>query len=157
MKYLIIFMLLFNLKLIHAADTSGDSGEKKEVYNNIEQDSNLLKKAKLEISSENFPRAIEFLEEELINSPNDADVWNLIGYSSRKMGNYEKAMKSYNKALYLDPSHKGALEYKGELFLQLGNVENAEKLLNKLNELCNFNCTERDLLRSSIQNYKLKN
>ena len=64
-------------------------------------------------------------------------------------------MKAYNKALSLEPNHKGALEYKGELYLKLGDLKNAQKLLEKLNNMCNFNCKERDSLKKSINQFKL--
>ena len=44
-----------------------------------------------------------------------ADVYNLMGFSLRKSGDYKQAYAYYRKALDLDPTHKGALEYLGEL------------------------------------------
>ena len=155
MKLLIFIVFLFSqITFVFAADTSGDSGEKKESYEYTKTDSKTFNSAKIEIAAKNFPKAIELLEEELISSPLNADVWNLIGFSARNIGDFDKAMNAYNKALTIDSKHKGALEYKGELFLKLGDLKNAEKLLEKLNNLCNFNCKERDTLKKSISKYK---
>ena len=49
--------------------------------------------------------------------PNDADVNNLLGYTSRKLKQYSQAATYYTRALKIDPKHLGALEYQGELFL----------------------------------------
>ena len=152
---LLITFILYHINLAYAADTSGDSGEQKQNYEYTKTDSKTFNLAKKEIAAKNFPRAIELLEEELQSSPSNADVWNLIGFSERNIENFEKSMKAYNKALSLEPNHKGALEYKGELYLKLGDLKNAQKLLEKLNNMCNFNCKERDALKKSINQFKL--
>ena len=48
------------------------------------------------------------------------------GFASRKLGDYAASEVAYDKALAIDPKHKGALEYKGELFLTLGNLGRQE-------------------------------
>ena len=90
--------------------------------------------------------------EKLANS--DADIQNLLGFASRKSGRLEDAARYYQRALQLDPKHKGALEYQGELFLMLGNKAAAEKNLQKLNKVCWLGCDELDDLQTAIRNYK---
>ena len=51
-----------------------------------------------------------------------ADVYNLLGFSLRKSGDTKTAMTFYQKALEFDPDHKGALEYSGELYVQIGDI-----------------------------------
>ena len=84
----------------------------------------------------------------------DADIQNLLGFASRKSGRLEDAARYYQKALQLDPKHKGALEYQGELFLMLGDKVAAEKNLQKLDKICWLGCGELDDLRAAIRNYK---
>src|SRR5262249_19195026 len=54
------------------------------------------------------------------------DVYSLMGFALRKTGDRPNAMRYYNQALTMNPSHKGALEYQGELFVELGQVDSAK-------------------------------
>ena len=52
------------------------------------------------------------------------------------------ALPAYNKALAIDPKHRGANEYLGELYLQLGDLAKAEERLEKLDDICFYGCGE---------------
>ena len=69
-----------------------------------------------------FQVAIKHLELAARISPNNPDVYNLLGYSHRKLDQLEKAFDYYWKALKLDPRHLGANEYIGELYLSLIHI-----------------------------------
>ena len=73
---------------------------------------------------------------------NNADVNNLLGFASRKLGQYSQAGVYYLKALKIDPNHLGALEYQGELFLLQKKVAPAKQNLAKLKRLCGTSCEE---------------
>ena len=73
-----------------------------------------------------------------------ADVQNLIGYAHRKLGEYDKARRHYLRALAADSLHKGALEYMGELELEIGDTAAARALLNRLKKVCPTGCLELD-------------
>ena len=77
------------------------------------------------LTNEEYEKAIKELDAIIENEPENADAWNLTGFSERKLGNLDSAEVAYKKALQLDPEHKGALEYQGELFLQKGQRGNA--------------------------------
>lgn len=79
------------------------------------------------------------------------DVLNYLGYSHRKLGMMEKAQEYYAAALAIDPDHKGANEYLGELYLEIGEVGKAKKQLAKLDALCAFGCAEREDLARLIE------
>jgi tetratricopeptide (TPR) repeat protein len=79
------------------------------------------------------------------------DVYSLMGFALRKTGDRAQAMSYYNKALALDPGHRGALEYQGELFVELGQIDQAKANLAKLHRLCWFGCEEQDDLREAIE------
>ena len=64
---------------------------------------------------------------------------------------------AYDKALAIDPKHKGALEYKGELYLTLGNLEGAENMFDRLNKVCFLSCKEKKQLAAAIRTYKKAN
>ena len=78
-----------------------------------------------------------------------ADVYNLMGYSLRKTGDYKQAYTFYRKALDFDPDHKGALEYLGELYVETGQIEKAKENIVRLQQLCPSGCEElADLQRA---------
>lgn len=81
--------------------------------------------------------------------PNNADVNNLLGYSSRNLGLYEDGTKYYAKALRINPNHLGALEYQGVLFIKTNKLTSAKINLSKLKKLCGTSCEEyKDLLKA---------
>ena len=56
-----------------------------------------------------------------------AEAWNYVGYSNRKLGNYDAALAAYEKALALKPGYPDALEYRGEAYLGLNRVSDAQQ------------------------------
>src|SRR5262245_20106101 len=65
-----------------------------------------------------------------------ADVYNLLGFSLRNLGEYAEARSYYGKALDFDPQHKGALEYLGELYVRTGEMEKAHAMVTRLQAAC---------------------
>ena len=59
------------------------------------------------IDKKDFHQAIEKLEKALSEDPENPDFLNLVAYSHRNLGNYEIALNYYQKALKLDPDHRG--------------------------------------------------
>ncbi len=106
------------------------------------------------IESERFSDALELLEGLEIESPENAEIYNLLGYAYHKSGNFEKSLPAYQRALFLDPKHKGALEYQGELFLTLGQIEKAIENLDKLKIVCPSGCSELDDLETEIKDWR---
>ena len=94
------------------------------------------------LNANNFKQALADLK--IIDSEfkNNADVNNLLGYSSRKLKQYKPAATYYEKALKINPNHIGALEYQGELFVLTNKVAAAKKNLVKLEKLCGLSCDE---------------
>lgn len=78
------------------------------------------------------------------------DITTYMGYTQRKLGNYDAAKSYYAMALEVDPSHKGANEYLGELYVETGEMELANLQLAKLEEICSFGCIEEEELRGWI-------
>jgi tetratricopeptide (TPR) repeat protein len=58
--------------------------------------------------------------------PNLKEGWNLVGYTSRRLGEYEKSLAAYEKALALDPQYPEAIEYRAEAYLGLNRLEDAK-------------------------------
>lgn len=80
----------------------------------------------------------------------NADVYNLLAFSLRNLGDYKQAALYYRKALDYDASHKSALEYQGELFIALGDIPAARANLARLEKLCPQGCEELDDLRAAL-------
>lgn len=79
------------------------------------------------------------------------DVLNYLGYSSRKLGRFNEALGYYEQALALDPNHRGAHEYLGELHVELRQMDKARAQLAALDRLCPYGCTEREMLADRIE------
>ena len=78
------------------------------------------------------------------------DITTYMGYTQRKLGNFETAKSYYAMALEVDPNHKGANEYLGELYVETGDMDKARIQLAKLEEICTFGCIEENELRAWI-------
>ena len=87
----------------------------------------------------------------------DADVFNLIGFTNRKLENYDEALTYYQKALELEPKHKGANEYLGQLYLETGRLDLAKERLAVLDDACFFTCGEYRMLKRAIKQYEAEN
>ena len=82
--------------------------------------------------------------------PNNADVNNLLGYTSRKLKQYAASASYYTKALRIDPEHLDALEYQGELFVTTKKMNMAKRNLVKLEKLCGVDCSQYKDLKKAI-------
>ena len=114
-----------------------------------------LAAARAQITAKNWPAAIAELKR--VNDPRSADWNNLMGYSLRKnksAPDLEGAEHFYDAALRIDPNHRGALEYSGELYLVKGDLPKAEERHARLVKLCTVPCEELDDLSKAIEKYK---
>ncbi|QWE14024.1 tetratricopeptide repeat protein [Polynucleobacter sp. AP-Sving-400A-A2] len=108
------------------------------------------------IKSNNYEQALKQLQS--ANEVNSADWNNLMGYSLRKKQPPDLAAseKYYQAALKIDPSHRSALEYYGELLLMKKDLPGAEAMLARLDKACRFGCEEYSDLKESIAKYQGK-
>ena len=79
-----------------------------------------------------------------------ADVYSLMGFSLRKLGDYPTALTFYRKALDFNADHKGAREYLGELYVDMGDLPKAREQLAVLTRLCPQGCEEREDLEKLL-------
>ncbi|MCA3237093.1 MAG: tetratricopeptide repeat protein [Curvibacter sp.] len=101
------------------------------------------------IENKNWSDAISSLLVYTRANPNSADGFNLLGYSYRQLKRYDESFAAYNKALALDPKHRGAHEYIGEAYIQLGQLDKAKVHLEALSRICTLSCHEyRDLKKA---------
>ncbi len=98
----------------------------------------------------NYKDAIVLLNQTLQKFPGHANAWNLLGFSHRMMGNFDDAEKYYDGALTINPTHTGALNYIGQLFIQTGRIEKAKGMLVKLESACPQGCKDLEHLKKAV-------
>jgi len=108
------------------------------------------------IETGQYRQAIPLLRKAAAKDPNNADIQNSLGFAYRKAKLFDDAMRHYKAALKLVPDHRGANEYLGELYLELGRLAEAEERLKVLAAACRFRCEELQELEEAIAKYKSK-
>lgn len=104
------------------------------------------------VKAREYRRAIGMLQAVVAKQPKNVDALNYLGYSHRQLGQYKQSLVYYRRALTIDPNHRGANEYLGQLYLRTGNVKGARAQLAKLEKICPRGCEERDSLRAALAN-----
>ena len=145
---LLVFLLNSGVTFGDPSSSSYDSNDDSQPVNvDYQNGLNAAKNGKYQLAVKHLKRAAE-------SSPNNPDVFNMLGYSHRKLDLLEDAFTYYRKALKLNPRHQGANEYIGELYLRTNNLKKAEEHLDVLDDVCLFGCDEYDDLKESIAKYK---
>ncbi len=106
------------------------------------------------VKAGNYGQALGLLQKVVRANPRNADAWNYIGFSHRNLKQFDEAMAAYTKALAIEPEHRGANEYLGELYLQRGDLKKARERLKTLDDACMFGCDEYDDLKQAIKKYE---
>jgi tetratricopeptide (TPR) repeat protein len=109
---------------------------------------------KLAIEARDWNAAIKSFSSAAQRSPKSADIQNYLGYANRNVGKLDVAFKHYQRALELDPKHRGAHEYIGEAYLMAKNLAKAEEHLAALESLCRLPCEEHADLKAKVAAYK---
>jgi tetratricopeptide (TPR) repeat protein len=119
------------------------------VDNITSRDAPDLTSVRAKIKSKDFKAALAELTP-MLATYQHADVYNLMGFSLRKTGDYKQAYTYYRKALDFDLNHKGALEYLGELYVETGQLDKAKENVARLKELCPAGCEELADLEKAV-------
>lgn len=131
-----VVLLALGLTPAFAADTAPDPAA-------------VLQEARASIDAGDYAGAMASLSEVVAADPQNADALNLMGYASRKSGDMANAATYYEAALAINPSHFGALEYQGEMFLMTDQLDAAKANLAKLEAEC-APCEEYDDLAQAM-------
>ena len=130
MKNLLLTILLsFIVSTSFSAGT--DSGSETNYGKEYKSAVKLIKKKKYDNAIEKLMELVDVSSEDFTK----ADVLNEIGFAFRKSNDFDNASTFYQLALSADPSHLGALEYQGEMYVDLGQKDNALANLNKIKDL----------------------
>ena len=105
------------------------------------------------VQNKNWTQAVANFKKAVADDPRNADAHNMLGYSHRALGKFDDAFAAYDKALAIDPKHKGALEYSGMGYLKTNQKAKAEAQLAKLKVIC-ASCSETNSLTKAVADYK---
>ncbi len=114
-------------------------------------DDDYYNEARVRVDDGRFAEALDLLFR--IKNQDQAKVLNYIGYSTRKLGDVEKGIDYYHRALALDPNYLRAREYLGEGYLQKGDVASAKEQLDEIANRCGGPCEEYEMLVQAIASY----
>ena len=152
----IIFFLTTNIFAAGSSSSSSSSDTK----SNYDQAVKLIKsakkneeKGKKDKAQSNYKKAFKLLVKSNKNKPNKADTLNYLGFTSRKLGDFENGEKYYLQGLAINPNHKGINEYLGELYVATNRHNLA---VERLEVLKGCNCEEYDQLKAVIAGEKSK-
>ena len=112
--------------------------------------SNLINQGKYEEAKQNLLVIIK-------NDEEDAEAYNLLGYTERQLQNYISAIKFYKKALTINNDFIGAHHYIAMAYLELDDIEKAKYHLNQLDLICLFGCKDYFEVKNKIEFYEANN
>ena len=158
-KNLLISLFISTLVISSSyAAGSSDSGSSKTktkydmAVTHIKAAKNFEKKDKLEKAKKSYLKAQKLLVQSNKNFPNKADTLNYLGFTTRKLGDFENGEKFYLQGLKIDPKHTGINEYLGELYVATNRHNLA---VERLEVLKGCNCKEYDDLKAIIAGEKV--
>jgi len=109
---------------------------------------------KAALDSRDWGTAIQLLSSAALRDTRNADLQNYLGFAYRKAGRLDLAFKHYQRALQLNPRHRGAHEYIGEAYLIANDLASAERHLSALEKICLIPCEEYEDLKKAIAEHR---
>ena len=156
----IFIVLLLTMGLSSNLIAAGSSSSSSDTKSNYDKALKLIKAAKkyeidgnVDKAKKRYERALKFLVMSNKNKPNKADTLNYLGFTTRKLGDFENGEKYYLQGLAIDPKHKGINEYLGELYVATNRHNLA---VERLEVLKGCGCEEYNQLKAVIAGEKSK-
>ncbi len=154
---ILLFSLFLSSSLIAAGSDSSSGSSEESLYDDavklVKRAGKLEKKDKSDKAKKLYVQAFSKLEKAYKSDKKNPDILNYMGYTTRKVGNFEQAEKFYLEGLKIKPNHNGINEYLGELYVQTNQIDKANE---RLAVLKNCNCEEYDELQLIIKNKGVK-
>ena len=139
----------------YSAGTSSSSDSNSSDYNKAIKLVKAAKKfennGKADKANKRYMKALKLLIKSNKSKPNKADTLNYLGFTTRKLGDFEGGEKYYLQGLAIEPNHIGINEYLGELYVATNRIDLANERL-KILESCK--CKEYDSLKQIIAGTK---
>ena len=150
--FLLLLVLSVNSYSAGSSDNSNDNSKTKTSYEKavvlIKSAKKYEKKDQIKKANKSYEKALKLLIKSNEKKPNNPDTLNYLGFTTRKLGDYENGEKFYLQGLAIEPNHIGINEYLGELYVVTNRINLAKE---RLKILENCNCKEYDQLREIIQ------
>ena len=134
-----------------ASDSPDGSSSYTKAYNLIKAAKKYEKKGKTEKAQKNYTKAQKLLLKSNEQKPLQADTLNYLGFTTRKIGDYEGGEEFYLQGLQIEPNHNGINEYLGELYVATNRMDMAKE---RLEVLKTCNCEEYAELKEIIEGTK---
>ena len=152
---LLIIIALTNNSFSAGSSNDNDSTPKMSDYtkakNLVKAAKKYEKKGKVEKAQKRYAKAQKLLLKSNKKKPLQADTLNYLGFTTRKLGDYEKGEEFYLQGLQIEPNHNGINEYLGELYIATNRTDLAKE---RLNVLKSCNCKEYNQLKEIIEGTK---
>ena len=157
-KLLITILFLFAfLQPSFGAGSSGDNDKPKttdyeKAVKLVKQAKKYEEKGKTDKAKSRYEKAQKLLMKSNKKKPLNADTLNYLGFTTRKLGDFENGEKYYLQGLAINPKHIGINEYLGELYVATNRHNLA---VERLEILKGCNCEEYDELKAIIAGEKV--
>ena len=157
-KILVTLILTTGLFTNLYAAGSSDSGSSKTktqydmAVSHIKAAKKLEEKDKLKKAKKRYEKAQKLLIQSNEKFPNKADTLNYLGFTTRKLGDFENGEKYYLQGLAINPYHIGINEYLGELYVATNRHNLA---VERLEVLKGCDCREYEDLKAIIAGEKV--
>ena len=156
-KFILIFIFIFGFANYSLSAGSSDNSSSK-TKSNYEKAVSLIKsakkydkKGKTDKAEKRYKKALKLLLVSNKEKPNNPDTLNYLGFTSRKLEDFEKGESYYLQGLAIEPDHVGINEYLGELYVATSRIDLAKERLEVLN---GCNCKEYSQLKDVIEGTK---
>ena len=152
----VFISIVLTINAFAAGSSDSGSSKTKTQYDMAVSHINAAKKfeenEKLKKAKKRYEKAQKLLIKSNKKFPNNADTLNYLGFTTRKLGDYENGEKYYLQGLAIDPNHKGINEYLGELYVATNRHNLA---VERLEVLKGCNCEEYKELKKIIAGEKV--
>ena len=140
---ILLITLFLSTSLMAAGSDSSSDTSKDSLYDDavklVKRAGKLEKKEKLDKAKKLYAQAFSKLEKAYKSDKKNPDILNYMGFTTRKVGNFDQAEKFYLEGLKIKPNHNGINEYLGELYVQTDRIDKANE---RLEVLKNCDCKE---------------
>ena len=152
----LLITLMITSHAYSAGSSDSSSSKTKTQYDmavtHIKDAKNLEKKGKLDKAKQKYEKAQKLLIKSNKKKPDNADTLNYLGFTTRKLGDFENGEKYYLQGLAIDPKHIGINEYLGELYVATNRHNLA---VERLEVLSSCDCKEYEDLKAIIAGEKI--
>ena len=157
-KKIFLTLSLFTLLITHSYSAGSSNDNSSKVKSDYDKAVTLIKSAKkyekkdkLEKAKKRYEKAQKLLLKSNSKKPNIPNTLNYLGFTTRKLGDYQGGEMYYLQGLQIEPNHVGINEYLGELYVVTNRMDLAKERLNIL-KACS--CEEYDELKAIIEGKK---